>query len=491
MAGSIAPKVSSDSIIFYFDAGNTKSKNTSDTKWNDLGRNQYNLITSNTFPNSVPTFNEKYIPTMTFAGLSHSYARTTAAFTLPYQVTYNMWIRGAAKTRQQIFFSDGDQDKVDGHIILSWGTSNGLGFSYAKGDSVSFGSIGYPLYFAPFQNEWVNMTYVVDYTAVEPICLYRNGILFATSSFYTASGYSPTMSVIPVQPPFSNIYTKSFCIGNFNAGHGSSFQGDISIAQIYGRLLSADEVLRNYNAMLPRHSWTPGISTNGLQLYLDPADKSSYPGTGIVLTDLSPNGYTFSMINATYNSLNKGNILYNGTSSSVASAKTFALYNQTSFNFWERSDILPSASLQMFIGDSGQTTDATGTYSLGYVSMYRQNSDLIYQSAYGGPVYQSMQSSNFFLGYTASDWVNVAVTADYDNKITKFYKNGQLNATFSMTETPIVPRNLNKYIGSWYTNSNFLKGNIGVFTIYNRILTADEIYNDYQALRGRYSTKEK
>lgn len=481
MAGRVAPAVVSDSLIFYLDAGNIKSKGDNSIYWNDLSRNQYAFTATNS------TFNDKYIPTMTFAGISYSYAQSTQTFGLGSSaspnVTYNIWMRGARKTRNQVFFGDSGQNFTLGHFFFTWvGNNDALSFGYAKGDNFNYGSINHSNFFLQSQNEWVNMTYVVDYSATQLIEVYRNGLLFATTSFYEAPNYYPTASVIPVPPPRSSRYKF---VGNYSDVYSSSFEGDISIAQVYNRRLNAGEILRNYNALLPRHSWFPGISTNGLQLYLDPADKRSYPGTGTVLTDLSPNGYTFSMINATYNSLNKGNILYNGTSSSVASAKTFALYNQTSFNFWERSDILPS--LQMFIGDSGQTTDATGTYSLGYVSMYRQNSDLIYQSAYGGPVWQTMQSSNFFLGYTASDWVNVTVTADYDNKITAFYKNGQLNATFSMTGTPIVPRNLNKYIGSWYTNAHFLKGNIGVFTIYNRILTADEIYNNYQALRGRYS----
>lgn len=490
MAGRVAPAVISDSIIFYLDAGNTKSKSDYSTNWNDLSRNQYVFSATNS------TFNEKYIPTMTFLGTSQSYARTTQTTPeLPSQVTYNVWLRSAQKSRDQYFFSDGGQNtnpRTLGYFALAWRSGQfRLQFDYAN-TTYSYGAIAFYNFFTDSQNEWINVTLSVDYTATELIRLYKNGILFATASFYEAPYYSPTASVFPVPTPRAGLYKY---VGSYAQGSGNGFQGDISIAQIYGRLLSADEVLRNYNAMLPRHSWTPGISTDGLQLYLDPADKRSYPGTGTVLTDLSPNGYTFSMIDATYNSLNKGNILYNGTSSLVASAKTFALYNQTSFNFWERSDIIGSTVSQMFIGDSGQTKDATGTYSFGYVSMYRLQNALNYQSAYGGPVWQTMQSSNFFLGYTASDWVNVTVTADYDNRITKFYKNGQLNATFSMTGTPIVPRNLNKYIGCWYagTNPNFaaiLKGNIGVFTIYNRILTADEIYNDYQALRGRYSAKE-
>jgi len=63
----------------------------------------------------------------------------------------------------------------------------------------------------------------------------------------------------------------------------------------------------------------PKITTNGLVLAIDAADKNSYPGSGTVWTDLSGNRNTGTLNNGpTYNSLVGGNILLDGTDDYVS-----------------------------------------------------------------------------------------------------------------------------------------------------------------------------
>jgi hypothetical protein len=56
------------------------------------------------------------------------------------------------------------------------------------------------------------------------------------------------------------------------------------------------------------------IITNGLKLYLDAGNISSYPKTGIVWSDISGNGYNGTLQGgAGFNSANSGSITFDGT----------------------------------------------------------------------------------------------------------------------------------------------------------------------------------
>ena len=76
------------------------------------------------------------------------------------------------------------------------------------------------------------------------------------------------------------------------------------------------------------------IPTNGLQLYLDAGNASSYPGSGTSWTDLSSNGRNGTLTNGpTYSSADGGSIVFDGsndyvqcTGSLVVTAATFVAW---------------------------------------------------------------------------------------------------------------------------------------------------------------------
>jgi hypothetical protein len=60
------------------------------------------------------------------------------------------------------------------------------------------------------------------------------------------------------------------------------------------------------------------IVTNGLALYLDAGNASSYPGSGTNWTDLSSNGRNGTLTNGpTYSATNGGSIVFDGTNDFV------------------------------------------------------------------------------------------------------------------------------------------------------------------------------
>ena len=477
MAGGVAPRVISDSIIFYLDAGNTKSKIPGDIYWKDLGRNQYGFTLSTTSGYSAtPSSNGRYITN----GGSSSFCASESTFALPNQVTYNFWTRLGPS--DAYIFSDNGQSSTGGHVWFVK-SNNQLGIGYSTGviyaaayTSAFFTGPGSDASF--YDNEWVNTTYTVDYSNPSNCGVYRNGVLFATQSLTATASVS-----IPV-PRNLRKY-----IGNYSNINLSGTGGDISIVQLYSRILSAAEIKRNYDAMLPRHSNAEGITTNGLALYLDMANRRSYSGTGAIWTDIGPSGYTFSLTGSTiYTSTNKGRIRFSpGTGSRAESATAFPMYSQTSYSFW--ADCGTSSQNLTFLSDSGQSA------TQGFVWVYRKSlsDDLILEYSDGSAIC-GLTASNFFTGYAANrpssaKWVNITAAVDYSGASASIYRDRDLYATFSMSGTPQVPISLVKYIGSYSTASVIPTGDVhrmATVAIYNRLLTADEVNLNYQALRLRY-----
>lgn len=217
--------------------------------------------------------------------------------------------------------------------------------------------------------------------------------------------------------------------------------------------------------------YNPGVITNGLVGYWDAANRKSYPGSGTVWNDLSGNGNNLDLTGVTF-----ANNLFSFTSSS----DTYA--NITT----------PSSTLKP---SSGATIGAF-IYST-YVS--GQQIIIDYQSSgYSGyimQIYNSALTVNFAYDVNTKD-VNSSkilnsntwyyAMATYDGSYIKIYVNGVLNDNVSATGTITYPSGPFR-IGKRSLNDNYkFSGYIASPMIYNRALSAAEISQNYNALRGRY-----
>jgi len=63
---------------------------------------------------------------------------------------------------------------------------------------------------------------------------------------------------------------------------------------VWNRALSATEVVQLYDNFKSRYA-TSFLPTNGLQLYLDAGNTTSYPGTGLTWFDISGNSRNFTL----------------------------------------------------------------------------------------------------------------------------------------------------------------------------------------------------
>lgn len=219
-------------------------------------------------------------------------------------------------------------------------------------------------------------------------------------------------------------------------------------------------------------AYGPKIITNGLVLALDAANKKSYPGSGTTWTDLSGRGNTGTLVNGTgYNSGNLGSIVFDGTND-WSSFSSNPSYNVGTGDFsafcWMKSSNKSNFQTLLSLDDA-----ATG----GGILFYTNITDGVFRTWIGGSVRNgSIDICNNVWNFVGVTRISGTVT-HYINSIS----NGTYVASGSITA------NQNLRLGSYNGSLNMLNGNIAQVSIYNRALTAAEIRQNFNALRGRYS----
>ena len=193
-------------------------------------------------------------------------------------------------------------------------------------------------------------------------------------------------------------------------------------------------------------------------------------GTFIPLTwrDVSGQSNYGILVNSpTFNSANSGSIVFNGTNQYVAGS--IATINSWSMCLWYLStDITSQAVFYPFSG----TTTATGLGFGGTSSVDTINR------------WYFFDGTNVFSGpntaVTTNVWYNLVVTKS--STTYSLYTNGTLSLTGTGVDLALTQYNLGRRgNGEWYA-----QGNIAQASIYNRALTAQEVNQNFQALRGRF-----
>ena len=211
---------------------------------------------------------------------------------------------------------------------------------------------------------------------------------------------------------------------------------------------------------------SPWVVTSNLILCLDAANPRSYPGSGTTWTDLSGNGYTGTLFNdPTYSSANGGSIVFDGTYKYITSTIPSPTSMPITFEFWINS----TTSTPVGIFDSAPAqTQVLRNYPAGSIEWWSSS-----------PVVS--------MGLSAGTWYQIVAVYRFDtNRYIDYYRNGTFistgtgstNSSFAWTTFTIGTINSG--------SSGNYSGNLSRFSIYNRALSADEIAQNFNAIRGRY-----
>jgi len=234
-------------------------------------------------------------------------------------------------------------------------------------------------------------------------------------------------------------------------------------------------------------SYNPSIVLSGLVLALDAANPKSYPGSGTTWTDLSGNGNTGTLTNGpTYSSANGGSIVFDGSNQYVNSTFSFSS-RPFSINCWLYFNSL--TGWQTFVG---QDTSQSTSFGMIY---FQKTSNLFAQSTPRQAntfSFAIVNTSNAAIYCTDTSTVNANTWYNFCASVSttdiKLYRNGSLVQTTVNSDVLATPTGTIK-IGAGYFNNavvDYVNANIPQVQIYNRALTAAEISQNFNALRGRF-----
>jgi hypothetical protein len=231
----------------------------------------------------------------------------------------------------------------------------------------------------------------------------------------------------------------------------------------------------------------PKIVTDGLVLCLDAADRNSYPLSGSTWYDLSENKRNGTISNATYNSMNRGVIAFDGSSDKVEGTLSSGLNAPFTLEYFGRFNNATQYDYEYF-GSVGNTGSST------MISVSKIGTRLG-QSAYYGNMY--LYTGETYAVFTDislanTNWVHLVAVTTTSAPYAKVYKNaveGNILAPITGVSTSIngaINTNSTYRIGTWQNSTWWLNGQIGFHRIYNRALTSDEITQNYNATKGRF-----
>jgi hypothetical protein len=215
---------------------------------------------------------------------------------------------------------------------------------------------------------------------------------------------------------------------------------------------------------------SPSIVLNGLVLCLDAANPKSYPGSGTTWTDLSGRGNTGTLTNGpTYSSANSGSIVFDGTNDAIA-LSNITPTSGASFSAW----IYINGSNSNFGAIFANWSDVGGGTPYWFGTSAGASSTI--------QIYFSGTNIYNITSLSLNTWMLLTITHNGSTSIG--YINGIQRASAASS---LSTSTNNTSIGYDITRTNYpFKGNIAQASIYNRALSAAEVSQNFNALRGRF-----
>lgn len=221
--------------------------------------------------------------------------------------------------------------------------------------------------------------------------------------------------------------------------------------------------------------------TSGLIYYIDAGNASSYSGSGSSLSDISGQGLGASTLynSPTFTSAGQSSYFtFNGTNQYLFTGNLVSKFNPPS-----------TVTLEMWsyaASDNGDLIVEEGTVGID-AGWYDSQQEIV-----SGTLKMRMYNlSAVTVGtYNRSTWNQTVLT--YDGTTVRSYLNAVAGGTTTGTRSAPWSFGYNLYyalMAATITNlgdGSYLAGRWSVFKVYNRALTAAEVTQNYNALRGRY-----
>ena len=231
-------------------------------------------------------------------------------------------------------------------------------------------------------------------------------------------------------------------------------------------------------------SHSPKVVTDGLVLYLDAANQRSYPKSGTTWSDLKGSNNGTLTNGPTFDSANGGSIVFDGANDYTQINNAHTLINSLDITvcIWINqnsihSDATFNNSINLFEIPS---VARIGEASSFYLTLRNSTVTFRYQRTVNAAQLSPSASQEINI------WRNYTGTSSSTG--ISLYKDGQFLGANSSTNS-FAAFDVNKNgvrLGSTGLYGKYYNGQIGLFQMYNRALSADEVRQNYLATRGRY-----
>ena len=224
----------------------------------------------------------------------------------------------------------------------------------------------------------------------------------------------------------------------------------------------------------------PNIIEDGLVFTVDAANPRSYPGSGTAWNSLKNSNNSGSIDNSpTFSTNNNGFFTFDQVGDKVNYPSLLSLEALRTVSVWTKTPTTPTGTV---ISEGGK------------IMMGMSDTQFwIFKYNTGNSLYSSgnLSYGAYNVSVTSNTWYNLtAVMYGTGNNDFYLYVNGQ-PVTLSYSST-VMGNYTNE--GSWMavngksgsTYYNYYNGSIASLNIYNRALSAQEIKQNYNALKGRF-----
>jgi hypothetical protein len=221
--------------------------------------------------------------------------------------------------------------------------------------------------------------------------------------------------------------------------------------------------------MALQHS--PSIVTNGLVFCVDAGNPRSYPGSGTTWFDISGNSFNSTLTNGpTYTSGVNGYFTFDGVDD-FSSVPINAAFNTSSVTFevWAYLQTISDRHI-LYVNWAGNALEVNSDRS---VVMYNNSTS------------QGQQGATTAAGaINWGTWNHLVGVYDDSAQALYTYVNGTLLAT--RTSTPSTSYSVSTHAISGAAFGGEVNGRISVVRHYNIVLSASQILQNFNAIRGRY-----
>lgn len=232
--------------------------------------------------------------------------------------------------------------------------------------------------------------------------------------------------------------------------------------------------------------YNTSVVNAGLVLSLDFQNIKCYPGSGSAITDLSRNRYSAVAFNGP--TFSSGTLTFDGSNDYIGVPSPTGRWN------WAPAGVTFNNELSIEIWV--KSSDTSGQY---ISKPWNGNGEYNYMASHNAwfTSVGNQSHSQSFTSLATNTWQHAVFIINSTQKAV--YRNGIINAAFtnhSITNvTPTTPSNnedlsfmtLYPYgTGIWDQPTHAINGQLAACKVYNRVLTANEITQNFNALRGRF-----